>query len=98
MNQRIEEERLVRVDAGPVTSRHSVEEVAEQVNRIERDYHVADTLDRLMAHHGSPAKAIVWAHNTHISDARATDMARECVLVCEPALYLDTWRANPLLL
>ncbi|MBK8905240.1 MAG: erythromycin esterase family protein [Anaerolineaceae bacterium] len=41
-----------------------------------RDYHMADTLDRLMDHYGPQAKAIVWEHNTHIGDARATDMAR----------------------
>jgi len=41
-----------------------------------RDRHMADTLDRLMTHHGPSAKAIVWAHNTHIGDARATDMAQ----------------------
>jgi erythromycin esterase len=29
-----------------------------------------------MEHHGPGAKAIVWEHNTHIGDARATDMAR----------------------
>ncbi|HXF65011.1 MAG TPA: erythromycin esterase family protein [Caldilineaceae bacterium] len=40
-----------------------------------RDFHMADTLDRLMEHHGPDAKAIVWEHNTHIGDARATDMA-----------------------
>ena len=40
-----------------------------------RDTHMADTLDRLMDRHGSGAKAIVWAHNTHVGDARATDMA-----------------------
>ncbi|MET9453361.1 erythromycin esterase family protein [Streptomyces cinerochromogenes] len=40
-----------------------------------RDHHMADTLDRLMDHHGPGAKAVVWAHNTHIGDARATDMA-----------------------
>ncbi|KUO15011.1 protein-L-isoaspartate O-methyltransferase [Streptomyces dysideae] len=40
-----------------------------------RDHHMADTLDRLMKHHGPDAKAVVWAHNTHIGDARATDMA-----------------------
>jgi erythromycin esterase-like protein len=28
-----------------------------------------------MAHYGDSAKAIVWEHNTHIGDARATDMA-----------------------
>ncbi|MGI9252274.1 MAG: erythromycin esterase family protein [Thermomicrobiales bacterium] len=40
-----------------------------------RDRHMADTLDRLMAHHGPNAKGIVWAHNTHVGDARQTDMA-----------------------
>jgi erythromycin esterase-like protein len=37
---------------------------------------MADTLDRLVAHHGADAKAVVWEHNTHVGDARATDMAR----------------------
>jgi len=41
-----------------------------------RDHHMVDTLERLMAHHGPRAKAIVWEHNTHIGDARFTDMAR----------------------
>lgn len=40
-----------------------------------RDTHMSDTLDRLVDHHGPGSKAIVWAHNTHIGDARATDMA-----------------------
>lgn len=40
-----------------------------------RDRHMADTLGRLMRHHGPDAKAIVWEHNTHIGDARYTDMA-----------------------
>lgn len=39
-----------------------------------RDYHMQDTLDRLLHFHQPAAKAIVWAHNTHIGDARATDM------------------------
>ena len=41
-----------------------------------RDTHMVETLERLMAHHGADAKAIVWEHNTHVGDARATDMAR----------------------
>lgn len=41
-----------------------------------RDHHMVDTLDRLMRHHGDRAKAIVWEHNTHVGDARFTDMAR----------------------
>mgnify|MGYP001130711041 CR=1 FL=1 len=40
-----------------------------------RDRHMVETLEALMAHHGPDAKAIVWEHNTHIGDARATDMA-----------------------
>ncbi len=40
-----------------------------------RDRHMAETLDRLLEHHGPHAKAIVWAHNTHVGDARFTDMA-----------------------
>jgi erythromycin esterase len=40
-----------------------------------RDKHMADTLDRLLKFHGEKSKVIVWEHNTHIGDARATDMA-----------------------
>ena len=40
-----------------------------------RDRHMIDTLDDLLNHHGPDAKAIVWEHNTHVGDARATDMA-----------------------
>jgi erythromycin esterase len=39
-----------------------------------RDKHMAQTLDRLLDHHGQGARAIVWEHNTHIGDARFTDM------------------------
>jgi erythromycin esterase-like protein len=41
-----------------------------------RDHHMVDTLERLMRLHGPLAKGIVWEHNTHIGDARFTDMAR----------------------
>jgi len=41
-----------------------------------RDTHMMETLDRLMKFHGTAAKGIVWEHNTHIGDARATDMKR----------------------
>lgn len=40
-----------------------------------RDYHMSDTIDRLASHHGPGSKGLVWAHNTHVGDARATDMA-----------------------
>ncbi|MBC6448031.1 erythromycin esterase family protein [Actinokineospora xionganensis] len=42
-----------------------------------RDTRTADTLDRLMTGYGKGAKAVVWAHNTHVGDARATGMASE---------------------
>ena len=42
-----------------------------------RDRHMMDTLNRLLEFHGKSSKAIVWAHNTHIGDARATDMSDE---------------------
>ena len=42
-----------------------------------RDTHMMETLDRLINFHGNDSKAIVWEHNTHIGDARATDMKRE---------------------
>jgi erythromycin esterase len=41
-----------------------------------RDTHMMETLKRLMIFHGDKAKGIVWEHNTHIGDARATNMSR----------------------
>jgi erythromycin esterase len=41
-----------------------------------RDNHMVDTLERLVNHYGDTTKAIVWEHNTHIGDARATPMAQ----------------------
>ena len=43
-----------------------------------RDTHMMETLDRLITFHDEGnSKAIVWAHNTHIGDARATDMSKD---------------------
>lgn len=39
-----------------------------------RDRHMVEALNRIKAFHGTDAKVIVWEHNTHIGDARATDM------------------------
>jgi erythromycin esterase len=39
-----------------------------------RDRHMMETLDRLLRFHGQSARGIVWEHNTHIGDARATPM------------------------
>lgn len=42
-----------------------------------RDTHMVETLNTLMDFHGPDAKVIIWEHNTHIGDARATDMAAD---------------------
>lgn len=39
-----------------------------------RDRAMFDTLERLLEARGPSAKAVVWAHNSHIGDARHTDM------------------------
>jgi erythromycin esterase-like protein len=39
-----------------------------------RDRHMFDTLVRLLAARGSDAKAVVWAHNSHVGNAAATAM------------------------
>jgi erythromycin esterase-like protein len=42
-----------------------------------RDRHMAETLHALSAHieeQGQPPKIVVWAHNSHLGDARATEM------------------------
>jgi erythromycin esterase-like protein len=42
-----------------------------------RDCHMADTLDALAAHledRGVAPKIVVWEHNSHVGDARATEM------------------------
>jgi erythromycin esterase-like protein len=45
-----------------------------------RDTHMADTLSHLMKHltitQDRSAKVIVWAHNSHLGDARATSMGK----------------------
>ena len=43
-----------------------------------RDRHMAETLDHLVVHLDKQAnrtKIVVWEHNSHLGDARATDMA-----------------------
>ncbi|MFO8045645.1 MAG: protein-L-isoaspartate(D-aspartate) O-methyltransferase [Halomonas sp.] len=40
-----------------------------------RDQHMFDTLERLLDFHGPDSKAIVWAHNSHLGNAEATEMS-----------------------
>jgi protein-L-isoaspartate(D-aspartate) O-methyltransferase len=39
-----------------------------------RDTHMFETLEHLLDAHGAGSKAVVWAHNSHIGDARHTEM------------------------
>ncbi|MRX72907.1 erythromycin esterase family protein [Bacillus lacus] len=42
-----------------------------------RDRHMVEALNTIMKFHGSTAKAVIWEHNTHVGDARATDMKKD---------------------
>jgi protein-L-isoaspartate(D-aspartate) O-methyltransferase len=48
---------------------------AEQNSWNQRDQHMFSTLESVLAFKGPQAKAIVWAHNSHVGDARATQMS-----------------------
>ena len=39
-----------------------------------RDTHMFDTLRAVLSHRGPKARAVVWAHNSHIGNAAATEM------------------------
>lgn len=39
-----------------------------------RDQHMFDSLNHLLDFHGKDSKAVVWAHNSHLGDASATEM------------------------
>ena len=41
-----------------------------------RDKHMFETLMNLLKHHGPHSKGIVWAHNSHVGDAGATEMSK----------------------
>ena len=87
--RRLCSERAVRLDDDDPEARFSAEQNAAVAAGAERyyrtlmdgsgsswnvrDVHMTDTLDRLLEHTGR--KAVVWEHNTHVGDARATDMA-----------------------
>lgn len=42
-----------------------------------RDRHMVETLESLRRYLGKQAKIVVWAHNSHLGDARATSMGQE---------------------
>jgi protein-L-isoaspartate(D-aspartate) O-methyltransferase len=40
-----------------------------------RDEHMFQTLKSLLTHYGQTSKAVIWAHNSHVGDASATEMS-----------------------
>ena len=42
-----------------------------------RDRHMVETLESLRRYLGAQAKIVVWAHNSHLGDARATSMGQQ---------------------
>jgi erythromycin esterase-like protein len=42
-----------------------------------RDMHMVEALNSVTKFYGEDAKVIIWEHNTHVGDARATDMKKE---------------------
>ena len=40
-----------------------------------RDSHMFETLQTVMTYNGDRSKAVVWAHNSHVGDASATEMS-----------------------
>lgn len=45
-----------------------------------RDRHMVEVLHRIDSFYNHTAKGIIWGHNTHVGDARATDMADEGIV------------------
>jgi protein-L-isoaspartate(D-aspartate) O-methyltransferase len=61
-----------------------------------RDDHMFSTLQNVMNFHGDDSRAVVWAHNSHIGDARATEMSkrgeRNLGELCARGFGLDSYR------
>jgi protein-L-isoaspartate(D-aspartate) O-methyltransferase len=48
---------------------------AESNSWNQRDSHMFETLKSILAFKGNDSRAVIWAHNSHIGDARATQMS-----------------------
>ena len=48
---------------------------AENNSWNQRDQHMFDTLQSVLEFRGPHSKAVIWEHNSHIGDARATEMS-----------------------
>src|SRR5947209_4911842 len=63
-----------------------------------RDMHMFQTLVRLLKHRGNDSKAVVWAHNSHLGDARATSMGWSRGELNVGQLCKETYGANALII
>jgi erythromycin esterase-like protein len=59
-----------------------------------RDQHMFDTLNMILDAKGPNSKAIVWAHNSHIGDARFTDMGMRRSELNIGQLVKEKWDAR----
>lgn len=61
-----------------------------------RDTHMFETLKRIMDERGAGSKAVIWAHNSHIGDASATEMSargeHNIGQLCREAFGDDSYR------
>ena len=48
---------------------------AESNSWNQRDQHMFDTLQSVLEFRGPQSKAVIWEHNSHVGDARATEMS-----------------------
>lgn len=59
-----------------------------------RDEHMVEAINEIMDYHGKDSKIIIWAHNTHIGDASATDMKKEGLTNVGEILRMQNKREN----
>jgi erythromycin esterase-like protein len=59
-----------------------------------RDRHMVEVIQHINAFYNNEAKGIIWEHNTHVGDARATDMANEGLVNVGQLLREEEGRDN----
>lgn len=62
-----------------------------------RDGHMGEALAELRAHrerHGAPSRVVVWEHNSHVGDARRTEMGRRRGELNVGQLARERWPAD----
>lgn len=59
-----------------------------------RDHHMVEVIHKIDEFYNKKAKGIIWEHNTHVGDARATDMANEGIVNVGQLLREQTGKDN----